>query len=747
MRQMSEAALDPGSERVLQANLDVLRRSRGGVFEIADVEPYARLEDGSPMAAVVQASGGRWVRLHSARDPLQEADNLVAPAFAAGDPPLVIVIGLGLGYVVDAIERRSTTTKVLALEPLPATARFFLARRDWTQFFETERLTLLVGPRYRGAIDAWKLVAPAHPVPFIVSPVLLREFSAAVEQARIVADRVVVGARSNAEAGKRFVAPYLLNTLENVPVIASEGDVASLFGQFSGIPAILVAAGPSLDGNLPNIARMADRACVIAVDTALRPLLAAGIVPPLVVGLDPSERNGRHLRGIDDVTGVWLVGEGSLDPPAFDAFAGRTFTFRVSDHEPWPWLKEQGLDRGTLEAWGSVLTSTFDLACRMGCNPIVFTGADLAYTSDLAYCRNTVYEADWTHLQTDDARRSAVRASLEGNHTIETPDVGGRPVRTAPHFVQFRDWLAARIVERSDIRVINATGGGILHGEGIEQRSPGDMALPTVAVNGLRASLAAAWRRGDEARWRAARLLAGRHRVEGDRPLIDRWFDFAAGAASRRDIAVTLGCSLRQMADATNVSFDDSRLRTLPGGRPCRTVGPQALSGWFGEGATVATARTVIDATLAHVHEVREDGTGGWHRAVCLGLGFRGTQTHAVALRPVGRSTLYIQLIDLGVVVVFDFAAMTHHTVGGGDEVDASMARIGSDWYLCAVGVRTDATVTDLRIGICNQETGGYEPARGDPDKGFDMAEPVVTTGLGTRHPRGVISFTEPDRI
>jgi len=52
--------------------------------------------------------GDRWVRLHSARDPIAEADGLLAPVFAEGEPSLLVVVGLGLGYVVPVTDRAAS---------------------------------------------------------------------------------------------------------------------------------------------------------------------------------------------------------------------------------------------------------------------------------------------------------------------------------------------------------------------------------------------------------------------------------------------------------------------------------------------------------------------------------------------------------------------------------------------------------------------------------------------------------------
>src|SRR5581483_996644 len=115
------------------------------------------------------------------------------------------------------------------------------------------------------------------------NPVVAREFPVEAARARGVAAHIVKGAQSNAGARRRFAGRYLLNTLANLPALIAEGDVTSLVDQFTGVPAIVVAAGPSLDNNIAQLGALEDRALIIAVDTTLRPLRAAGIRPHLIV--------------------------------------------------------------------------------------------------------------------------------------------------------------------------------------------------------------------------------------------------------------------------------------------------------------------------------------------------------------------------------------------------------------------------------------------------------------------------------
>ena len=423
----------------------------------------------------VRRPGGRWVRLHSKIDPAAEAVKSLTPHLATGKPPLVITIGLGLGFLLDAIESHSPGTRVLAIEPLPEALPALEASRSWARWQRDQRLTLLVGPHYAGAGEAWKLVDPANRPPVIVHPVLARAFPEAVRQAQDLADRLVFGAQSNADARRRFAPTYLLNTLRNLQAIAASHDVQELFGAFSDVPAVIVSAGPSLDANIGELRACSGRVLMIAVDTALRPLLAAGVRPQLTVAVDPSPANARHLEGLTGTQATWFVAEGSVDPVAFRAFGRRVLAARVSDHAPWSWLQEIGVGRGTLRAWGSVATTALDLAIRAGCNPIVFAGQDLAFTDRRPYCRGTVYQDDWSREATDGRTlRDVWEARLQAQSLVEVEGVDGRPALTTRTLLAFRDWLAEQALVFQDRRFVNGTGAGILRGPRIQQLPLGE---------------------------------------------------------------------------------------------------------------------------------------------------------------------------------------------------------------------------------------------------------------------------------
>lgn len=424
-----------------------------------------------PPAADPRGAGGERGAM---QDSVGAAEHLLATIDVASSRTL-LVIGLGLGYVLDVLDRRGWTGRVVAFEPEPALVDAWLRRRDWREWLASGRLTILLGPSYQGLDRVVPSLDPerADPVVVVNHAVAATCVDASKDALRIAA-RAWFGARANQAARRQNAGRYLLNSLRNVRALAAEGDAAALAGGFTGVPGLVVGAGPSLDRNLPEIVRHRDRLLIVAADTALRPLLSAGVPPHFVVAVDPSEANARHLTDLPSCPDTHLVAEGSLDPEALRHFAGRTFFFRVADHHPWPWLKSVGIDRGRLRAWGSVLTTAFDLALTMGCDPIVFAGADLAFTDGRPYARGTTFEEDWRREQAwGQTLEQSWAARLGEWPEVFENGVDGAPVRTAPHLRSFRDWIVSEASKATGRTVVNATGRGILGGDGVR---PGTLA-------------------------------------------------------------------------------------------------------------------------------------------------------------------------------------------------------------------------------------------------------------------------------
>jgi hypothetical protein len=432
-----------------------------------------RAGPGVPALAEIAGAAGGWLPVVDERT---DASAWLDVSLAGRPlPATVCVIGAACGAILEVLAERSSSVRVLVLEPEPGLVSWLLSRRDWRDLIGHGRLLVLWGPDYDGGALAWRLLDGESTPLVMVHPLIGRERRDAAKTAARVIGRAVNDWTSNRQAREALADIYLRNTLANLPVLGSAGDVAQATGRCAGRPAIVAGAGPSLNANLTvltGVPHLRDRAVVIATDTAMRPCLDAGVVPHFALAVDATDANASHLLGLPEDLPTWLVAEASVAPAAVSAFLGRVLLWRVGDHPPWPLLHALGIDRGRLEVWGSVLTAAADFALRLGCDPIVFIGADLAYTDGQPYCRGTVFEAVWA---ADAAAGTPIPEQwrtryIKGPPILE-PGVEGRETQTASHFTAFRDWLVDLSLRRPDRRFVNATGAGILRGGAITQQA------------------------------------------------------------------------------------------------------------------------------------------------------------------------------------------------------------------------------------------------------------------------------------
>ena len=494
-------------------------------------------------------------------------------------PSLLIVVGIDEGHLLDVLDKRGSSAKVLAIEPDRAMAGAFQSRRDLNTWRSSGRLRHLVHPDYSGADEAWRMFPNnANDCLLMVNP-RLKEGSPEVAAAARTAQKILYGVRANAAARRQFAPRYLTNVIRNIPAIATGGDVRALTNAFQGIPAVIAAAGPSLDAAIPELQRMNGRGLLIAVDTALRPMLEAGITPQLVTALDPSLLNARHFQMLADCPDTWLVAESALDRSAAAPFDRRTFWLRIAKHHPWPWLNACGIEVGHIDVWGSVLTGAFQLACVAGCDPIIFVGADLAFTGGRPYCRGTTYEFDW-------AWSTSIGRSLEQawQHHIDSTkphasvDVHGRQTVSSGSLESFRDWIVSR-ARKSGRRVINATGDGILFGDGIEQGTLAGGLAADIRIPSL--SMLASQRKRVGASDIAAQVARVRRMLDAGElsasPLAE-WIEFSGDGFDRAGVDAALAqveAELRGKRSASVTVYE--RLAETSVSRPVSTQLPEAM--------------------------------------------------------------------------------------------------------------------------------------------------------------------------
>ncbi len=394
---------------------------------------------------------------------------LAEQEYSAGD--CYVLLGFGLGYVLDALLERNCGRSVgyFVVESNLQILRAAFEARDMAGVLSLPQLHLAWPPSGPDLGEQWRQFfdpVKAEKCTFIMHAPSIAQapglFKAAAETIRsgtfqILTDINTLVARS---------LEFLRNFTENLrPALACPG-VSGFAGAFTREPAVIVSAGPSLDKNIHEIRGLEGQVLILATDTALKPLLAAGIEPHFVLTADPAHRNFLHIKGAVTRRAL-LVAEATAYPAVFAEFPGRTVTctFRDSSLRA---LSAILADKGCLKAWGSVATMALDFALHLGCDPVIFAGQDLAHSEGRTYCTGLHTEAEWfAGVSNPQEWKSRWERLREGHKIVVMEDLFGHPVETTDKLAAYWNWMVKEIGTHPGTRFINATEGGILR-EGVE---------------------------------------------------------------------------------------------------------------------------------------------------------------------------------------------------------------------------------------------------------------------------------------
>ncbi|WP_243358621.1 6-hydroxymethylpterin diphosphokinase MptE-like protein [Fundidesulfovibrio terrae] len=239
---------------------------------------------------------------------------------------------------------------------------------------------------------------------------------------------------------------------ENLAPCLRGGELSDLLGALTGHTAILAAAGPALTGQIEFIRANQDRAAVIAVNSALKPLLKAGIEPDFVIINDTSMDSEPTLAGLPGLKKARLVAH-CLSTTGQGGFE-RAWFFGNFPGQPFP-------KRDSLLLHGSVITTAFALAEYMGCSRVYLAGVQLASPDPLAmnYSKGSQHEAHASGV-------NEMTLTHRWPQLYPATAADGSRMFTTLNFFDSAQWFADRI-RMANMEVVNLTPSSILQGPGI----------------------------------------------------------------------------------------------------------------------------------------------------------------------------------------------------------------------------------------------------------------------------------------
>ncbi len=250
---------------------------------------------------------------------------------------------------------------------------------------------------------------------------------------------------------EKFSHLWLRNSCRNLDKTASLDGVARYEGKCPDkLPALVLAAGPTLEQVLPHLKELKNKTIIIAVDTALRSCLMAGVEPDFIVLVDPQYYASRHIEGLSSKSSV-LIAESAAYPSVF-RFDCREIILCSALFPLGQYFEKRLGPKGELGAGGSVSTTAWDFARMTGAGEIYFAGLDLGYPDRQTHIRGSTFE-EKSHTVSN-RKSSAERAGIQGLFAAgikKDKDYKGNMILTDEKMKMFSWWFESKCVEFPEV--------------------------------------------------------------------------------------------------------------------------------------------------------------------------------------------------------------------------------------------------------------------------------------------------------
>lgn len=416
-----------------------------------DIEIYNEISlDGEHITRVKKDN--RYIYLNGKRNAKEPLDFFMERVGELHKYAPVYLIGLGSGlYFKKILEKADDTVNVIIYEPSIKLFINLLETVDISEEIKSRPIGFVIEGMNEDALDyvlsrvityetMSYLKVEIHPNYNILYP---EEISKALKAANNLTDFLLV----NINSGQKFATVLARNQIENAKYALEGYNTRTLFNAIPHEqPGILVSAGPSLNKNIHILKKAKKRAFILAVDTAVKPLLKNGIVPDAMITMDAL----KPVKLFDDerIKNIPIVAPLLANSSIFREHKSKKMFY--FDNYPYGHFIYQsaGKNLPMVEPGGSVACPGLSLLYKLGFETIILVGQDLAYT-------NMRTHADGTFEDKMPEIKKEGTVLVKGNYVDK--------IETDPSFKLFITWFndyIAGMKEHSKTTVINATEGG-----------------------------------------------------------------------------------------------------------------------------------------------------------------------------------------------------------------------------------------------------------------------------------------------
>ncbi len=381
--------------------------------------------------------------LHSLYNPLREAEQ-AADALKKNGKETCVFFSFGLGYTANAYARKFPDDTLILIE---SDARYFftaLSLVDWTDVLSHKNLVIALQTEIEPLIQLIEQKGGIEKCAVSENTSQSAHASDYFSALKELLERNKRKNQINNSTLEKFSSLWLKNSCRNLRNFALLDGVNIYKDKLPpDIPAVILAAGPTLQDVLPYLSDIKERSLLIAVDTALRACLKQKVEPDFVILTDPQYYAYRHIAGLKSPSSI-LITESAAYPAVY-RFECRKTVLCSSLFPLGKYIESLTGEKGELKAGGSVSTTAWEFARLAGAREIYFAGLDLGYPKLNTHIRGSTFE-EQSHISSsrlNPAEKSGC-ASLFGANMEECESYDGSKILTDDKMKMFAWWFESR---------------------------------------------------------------------------------------------------------------------------------------------------------------------------------------------------------------------------------------------------------------------------------------------------------------
>lgn len=399
---------------------------------------------------------GRMQYVHSKYDPEKEAERFINQ-FQNDAVKHVLFVGMGLGYHIQNFIKKNPNTKFSIYEPSEEALVVCLSNKNLSELLSTNLIRIFTSTEQASIeLQLHHVLQSANGVLQVITlPVYERIYGKQIDAIMKHVIKTLKIKRSNLVTNLSHQKRWVVNSIKNFPTLLETPNILHDIDRsyFKDKPAIIVAAGPSLNMEFENLRYIKENnlAYIFSVGSAINSLIENEIFPDATCSFDPKSQNYKVIQKIRDrnIKSIPLIFGSSVGFETLEDYPGKMLHVITSPDTVSPQLLDTSKSIDVVWDAPTISALTLQILSNLKSNPIILVGQNLAFHENVRYADGIKYDFVESKL-----------SEAEQNKTISIKDVHGNEIQTNDIFISMKRQLELYIKSFKPIEVINTTKGG-----------------------------------------------------------------------------------------------------------------------------------------------------------------------------------------------------------------------------------------------------------------------------------------------